>query len=339
MNAILDIKINNDSIIEKFPIKSILITTGINKIPFCSIKIFDYNDIKNKLFIDEDIFKIGGKIEIEGENDKGELVKIFSGNIVNIALKLNKELDENFMELTSYVKSYEMDICKKSKCYLNKTDSEVIKEITSEYGLSAETESMEIKHEFIYQNNISDWDFINIIAENYGYITYIEEDKIIIGNPKTDNCTLETSIQSIITSNIEINGNSQISKIESKIWDIKSQSIKEINSENKNKNAFGNIKTNDLTTAANNPKTQILSNSVSEEEMKNILEGINNLNEYSKITGYITVYNGLNTKPNNSIKLDDYCKLFSGNGYISTVEYSYSGEDKIFMNSHLQYKD
>ena len=327
MNAILDIKINNDSIIEKFPIKSILITTGINKIPFCSIKIFDYNDIKNKLFIDEDIFKIGGKIEIEGENDKGELVKIFSGNIVNIALKLNKELDENFMELTSYVKSYEMDICKKSKCYLNKTDSEVIKEITSEYGLSAETESMEIKHEFIYQNNISDWDFINIIAENYGYITYIEEDKIIIGNPKTDNCTLETSIQSIITSNIEINGNSQISKIESKIWDIKSQSIKEINSENKNKNAFGNIKTNDLTTAANNPKTQILSNSVSEEEMKNILEGINNLNEYSKITGYITVYNGLNTKPNNSIKLDDYCKLFSGNGYISTVEYIYSGED------------
>ena len=139
MNAILDIKINNGSIIEKFPIKSILITTGINKIPFCSIKIFDYNDIKNKLFIDEDIFKIGGKIEIEGENDKGELVKIFSGNIVNIALKLNKELDENFMELTSYVKSYEMDICKKSRCYLNKTDSEVIKEITSEYGLSAET--------------------------------------------------------------------------------------------------------------------------------------------------------------------------------------------------------
>ena len=331
MNAVLDIKINSSSIIEKFPIKSITVTNEINKIPFCIIKIYDYNDIKTKLFIDEDIFTIGSDIEVEGENNKGELIKIFTGKIINVGLKLNKELDENFMEITAYVKSYEMNICEKSNCYINKTDSEIIKEIISKYGLSIKTESMDTKHEFIYQNNISDWDFINKIAEIYGYITYIENDKIIIGKPKTDKCIFETSIQNIISSNIEINGNSQMSKIESKIWNIKTQEIKEVSISNKNKNSFGNVKTSDLIAITNNPETQIFSNSISEIEMKNIIEGLNDLNEFSKITGYITMYNGLGIKPNNTIKLDDYCKLFSGNGYISKVENIYTEENKCWI--------
>ena len=335
MDLPFSVSIGGKKIEQKFPVGYIDVFQGVNEIPYSIIKIHEFTNLKDDLFLDDSIFEIGAKVEISAQNNN-KLEVVFSGILMNISLSINNEIGENFIELKCFSNVFKMNIAKKSSCFLNKSDADILKSIVSSYGLSASVGSMAIKHEFIYQNNLTDWEFINIRADLYGYVVSVEGDKVVIDKPKKNTSSSVANLENIVSSNLELDSCSQISSFEAKIWDIKDQSCKPVKSDTGNENSFGSKKSSDIVSKSGNQVGNLLSDSFKEDEIKGVLNGTIGLNRYYKIHGYLVLLNNVSLKHNSLLKIDKCGKIFNGNGYVSSVQYSYSTGDpcwtsKVFL--------
>lgn len=327
MDHIFSVKINGKNIEQNFPINNITISKGINKVPYCSVRIYEAVNTKNELFIDNSLISIGSKVDIEAINKNNELENIFSGILLDILLDINNEFNENFVELKCYSKAHQMDIAKNSTCFLDKTDSDILKSIISKYGLQSDIGDMSLKHEFIYQNDLTDWDFIVTRAELYGYVVNVDNDKIIVNSPKKKSSNVRINFSDIISANIKLDSNSQINSINAKIWDIKTQEVKEIKNSTQKENSFGNIKSDDIVSKTGKHDSNLSIDSLSEDETKKILNGFIDINRFSKICGYVVINGNTELKPNTTLNLNKCGKVFTGDAYINFVQYMYNVDD------------
>ena len=324
MESFFTIKIDGKNIEKDFPIFYVETFLNVNRIPYCTIKIQDLLNGPEKLFANEAMFKIGAKIEVEfGENK--EYKDVFKGILTKKMIKMDAKLGKCFLEIQGKDKCQQMTIVPKYSTYSDKTDADVIKEIISQNGLSAKIGTMSVKHESITQYNITDWDFINLRAEMYGFVIVAKEESISIDTPKTDDCGVELNFgENIISFNLEIDGDHQIEKSSGKIWDIPSQEIKEVTGEDVAEKSFGDINFNDITKQLKSPEYNFLHDGIDEEEIKTIEGGLLKLNRLSKIHGTITIPGNNNIDVDKTIKISKSANNFNGKGYISGVQNIFS---------------
>ncbi len=339
-----NVKIDGTNISETLPITYVETFNGINAIPYCIIKIQD-NPINKSLLMDDKVFKIGAKVEVEFGYDN-DAKNVFSGILINQSFNLDATIGLCLFEITAKGKTFQMTIANKVTSYKDKTDSDILKEITSRYGLNASIGNMTTKHEILTQYGVTDWDFVNMRAEAYGFVVSLKDDKITIDKPGTSTCGKATFCENIISMNLDIVGDSQLDSTEGKIWDIASQKVKEIKSDNINEKSFGSVKCNDIISANGKNKSLFVhSGNKNETELKTLLSGIMTLNRYSKIQGFMTVIGNNNLNPNSCVTIEKCSEKYNGNAYISYVQHIFDkGEwttrlhigltEKRYVNTH-----
>jgi len=327
MDKIFNVKVKGKDLDYKFPVSYIEVTNSVNNIPYCVVKLYEFTDINNEFLINNTDLSIGSDVEIEYDKDNDKN-KIFTGVIVNKSFLLDSDIEESYVVLKCYHKFFNMTLTSKCNYFIEKTDKEIVEDILSKYGYSSNVGQMTLKRNFLYQNNISDWDFINNIARHYGYVVDIDKDKLIIDKPKKDKSSQKITLgDNVININLTLDGESQIEGFEGKYWDIKKQSCSNVkSSNNSNENSFGNVKSSDLIKNSGKQNCNVINDSINENEYKIYLDGFIELNRYSKIQGNITILGNKDIKQNTTIEISNFSDVFNGTAYINKVQHIYKNE-------------
>jgi phage protein D len=135
-------------------------------------------DDKNQEWMDAELFKIGGEIEIQANLVEG------NGNVAaqNLLLKgeitaLEPEFTEgaSILMVRGYDYAYLMHRNRKSRSFLNIKDNEIAEKIAREAGLTPKTDPTPIVYDYVFQNNLTDLQFLVSRAQRIGYQVYVEE--------------------------------------------------------------------------------------------------------------------------------------------------------------------
>jgi phage protein D len=78
-----------------------------------------------------------------------------------------------------YDRRHRLQRGRRTRTFRNSKDSVIVQHIASEYGLSAVCENSELEHEYVLQDNLSDFDFLVGRAEAIGFELLVEDRKLI----------------------------------------------------------------------------------------------------------------------------------------------------------------
>src|SRR5256712_10809623 len=110
-----------------------------------------------------------------------------------------------------------------TKTYKNVKDSDLATQIAQRCGLSADVDDSVVVHDFVIQNNLSDYDFLMQRAALAGFRVYVDDRKLLfkkpkLGDPPAAKLVWRENIGRLIQ---EVNTFDQVSKITTSGWDPK----------------------------------------------------------------------------------------------------------------------
>lgn len=125
--------------------------------------------------IDSQPFGIGKKLEVRmGGREERSPTAVFKGEITT----LEPEFGAGGISLTvrAFDHAHVLHRARKSRPFANQTSSDIVSKIVKEAGLTPRCDASGGPHEFIQQDNETDWDFIWRLAERIGF-EFLVDDK------------------------------------------------------------------------------------------------------------------------------------------------------------------
>ena len=338
------VKVGGNNVTEKFPVTYVETFNGINRIPYCVVKLQEVPN-SDKPLMNDASFKIGAKVEVEFGYDDNT-TNVFSGTLIRQSVNMDASIGMFLFEITAKDDSFKMTIANKVESYKEKVDADIIKAIISQAGLSANVGSMSVKHDLLTQYNVTDWDFINMRAEAYGFIVSIKDSKVNVNAPQSGSCSKKTFGEDIISINLDVAGDMQLDSANGRIWDVKSQKVKDVKGNPIPEKSFGSMKYSDITKVNGKGESNFVHSGLSDEtELKTLLDGVVSLNRLSKIQGVITVFGDNAITPDSCIAIEKCGEQFNGNAYVNAVQHIFDEgvwttkvyiglSDKRYVNTH-----
>jgi phage protein D len=124
--------------------------------------------------IDAHPFDIGRTLEVRlGAREALTTASLFKGEIVTLEPRFGAGGVE--LLVRGFDRSHVLLRSRRVRTFQNQTASDVVEKIVTEAGFEADCDPSGEPHEFIQQDNESDWDFIWRLAERIGFDFYVED--------------------------------------------------------------------------------------------------------------------------------------------------------------------
>ncbi len=170
--------------------------------------------------LDSDQIPIGAEIEIGlGHEERPEPV------LVGIVMSLELEARNDAMPVLTvrgYDVSHKMRRERKSRAFVNITDSDIVRQIAHEYGLNARAgveKTTEI-YPHVFQDNQTDWEFLQARAQHIGYELFIEGRTLYFRKPPAGERGPELELnQTLRRVRVRLSAPAQVSEVLVKGWD------------------------------------------------------------------------------------------------------------------------
>lgn len=130
----------------------------------------------NLRWIDDDTFSIGTSVEIASRSGNSE-VTLLKGEITAIEPRMNSTLGPTVL-LRGYDKAHRLNRDRKTRSFLQMTDSDIAGRIAQDAGLRIQSDSTQQVHEHVIQDNQTDWEFLVSRARRVGFRVYVEDDTL-----------------------------------------------------------------------------------------------------------------------------------------------------------------
>jgi Rhs element Vgr protein len=136
--------------------------------------------------IDSHPFDIGKPLEVKlGAREQLTTTSLFKGEIVSLELNFGTGGVE--LMVRGFDRSHVLIRARHVRTFQNQTTSDMVSKILGEAGFDAQCESTSDVHEFMQQDNETDWDFIWRLAERVGF-EFVVVDKVgHFRKPSADN--------------------------------------------------------------------------------------------------------------------------------------------------------
>ncbi len=131
----------------------------------------------NLSMIDDDTFSLGSEVEISAKAESGSEVKILSGEITGIEPHLVRDIGPTLV-LRGYDKSHRLNRGKKTRSFLQVTDSDIAKKIAQGASFRNKADSTREVHDYVLQNNQTDWEFLIERAQRVGVRVFVKDDTL-----------------------------------------------------------------------------------------------------------------------------------------------------------------
>lgn len=133
---------------------------------------------------DSDLLKIGQEVEIlaKAAGDDQQPRRLLIGEITSV------EPDYPYgsapvVVVRGYDRAHRLHRGKKTRSFVQMTDSDIVTKIAREYGLKPDVDNTTEVHEYILQNNQSDFEFIMERARRLGYTFLVDDRSLLFKKP------------------------------------------------------------------------------------------------------------------------------------------------------------
>jgi phage protein D len=124
--------------------------------------------------IDEHPFAIGSRLEIKlGAREELTTTTLFKGDVVSLDLDFGPGSVELLVRGLDH--AHMLQRSRRTRTFQNQTSSDIAEKILNEAGFDVETDPSGDPHEFVEQDNETDWDFMWRLAERIGFELVVED--------------------------------------------------------------------------------------------------------------------------------------------------------------------
>jgi phage protein D/phage baseplate assembly protein gpV len=168
------------SIMDK--ILEVVVDSSLHLPDMCIIHLTDTDNFD---IADSGPFDIGKEVEIQfGKADETRTTyKVFKGEITALEPSFNSDVSAT-LTVRGYTKAHRLSHGTKMRVFTNVSDSDIVRKIAQENGLTAEVSTTAEVYEHVYQHNQTDMEFLSERAQRIGYEVYVDETKLIFQPPK-----------------------------------------------------------------------------------------------------------------------------------------------------------
>ena len=152
---------------------------------------------------------------------KDDVEEVFSGEVTGFVPRFG-EYGAPQMEVQIETKLHRLDKGIRAKAFESKTTAQIIKEIITNHNLKAEVEEFGPKHDYTEQRNITDYDYITLLAYRYGKAVWCQGSTVHVKTeitPSDDDVILEWG-KSIISARAKTSMTKQLSAATCTGWSI-----------------------------------------------------------------------------------------------------------------------
>lgn len=136
--------------------------------------------------IDSHPFDIGKSLEVKlGARDQLTTTSLFKGQVVSQEVNFGAGGVE--LLVRGYDRSHALIRARKVRTFQNQTTSDIVSKVLGEAGFSAQCDSTGDPHDFMQQDNETDWDFIWRLAERVGFEFVVQDTNAYFRKPNADN--------------------------------------------------------------------------------------------------------------------------------------------------------
>lgn len=130
----------------------------------------------NLTWVDSSLFKIGAAVEISGKaaGENSSTTLITEGEITSIEPEMLEDLTATLL-IRGYDKMHRLHWGKKTRTFLQTTDSNIVRKVASEAGLSASVDSTSEQYDHVFQDYQTDIEFLRDRANRNGYYLYCHD--------------------------------------------------------------------------------------------------------------------------------------------------------------------
>ncbi len=121
-------------------------------------------------------FELGKKVEISAPV-QGGTAKLLAGEITAIETHFSHGVGPT-LTIRGYDQSHRLHRVRQTKPYLQKTDSDIAKDIARDCGLKAQVDDSGKVHEYVLQDNQTDYEFLRERARRIGFRWFVKEDTL-----------------------------------------------------------------------------------------------------------------------------------------------------------------
>lgn len=138
---------------------------------------------------DTPAFPIGAELEVSlgrggtGSGGGSDPAPIFKGEITAVELAVDEHQPPTLI-VRGYDRGHRLHRGRVSKSYQNVSDSDVAKQLAQQAGLSCGADSTSVVHDYLYQKNQTNWEFLKECAARVGYETFVDDKTLHFRKPQ-----------------------------------------------------------------------------------------------------------------------------------------------------------
>jgi Rhs element Vgr protein len=312
--------VGGEKITDVYRVTQIQVQRQINRVPWAKIVLTDGDRSKQDFAISEsEQFVPGNEVEIMAGYHNQES-SIFKGIVVKHGLRARG--GSSSLTVMCFDKAVKMTIRRKSKYYVKKSSKDMIEEVVSAAGLSADVGATGSPIDEMIQYYTTDWDFVVSRAEANGQIVTVDDGKLTVKAPDfSADSGLEIKYgESIAEVEAEIDARSQLSSVTSKSWDFSSQAVQSSDSSEPTVNDQGNLKGSQLAQALGGDAYEMITSApVVTSDLSSWANAQLLKSRLARIRGKVTFPGSAKAKPGEVAKLAGLGARFDGKAFISSV--------------------
>jgi phage protein D len=175
----------------------------------------------------EKLFEIGKKVKIgfvSSTTQDGHFQKklddyLMQGEITAMEVHFNEKSEAHII-IRGYDISHRLHRGRYNRSFLNKTDSDIVKQIASEVGIqTGKIDASGEVHEYVFQENQTNMEFLRERAARIGFELFIQNDKIYFRKPESQESIQLKWLVDISKFSTRVTSAEQVSAVEVRGWD------------------------------------------------------------------------------------------------------------------------
>jgi Rhs element Vgr protein len=318
------VKVGGEEVPRESQLLSMSVTKSVNRISSARLTYLDGSAAAGDFPLSNAaMFVPGQELEILAGASGGQ-ASLFKGVIVRQSIKV-RERGSTQLIVECRHKAHKLTVGRKSACYLDTSDSDILSSLLGAAGLDADVESTSVTHPQQVQFSCSDWDFLLARAEANGKLVFTNDDKVAIkapgfGGPAV--CTLQFGA-TLLELDARIDARGQFSAVRSRTWDPAQQSIIAKDAAAPGVSDPGNLTSDALSAVAGLDSLELHHASLTEDEAQAWADATWLKSRMSKVSG-LAKCEGIGTiNPGNLVTLGGVGERYSGDVLVTGVRHDF----------------
>jgi phage protein D len=144
-------------------------------------------DIK---WADSEIFREGSEIKIKA-GFHGPLPDVFVGEVTGLEPEFPSR-GPILLAVRGFDRMFRLGFARKTRAFNRMKDSDIASQIAGDWNLTPDVEATRVTHEYLFQNNETDLEFLFQRARHVGYEVKVESKRLVFRKPQEMGSTIAT---------------------------------------------------------------------------------------------------------------------------------------------------